>query len=77
MKKIRIETDVSFLIVRRMNHDSRLTEEFEASKAGCYDSVMSYEDCEQDRKAMDDLIRYTSHVLAGTGCYFSFKEIEV
>lgn len=77
MKKIRIVTNGEFLIVRRMNFNNRLREEFEASEPGCYDSVVSYEDCQQDRLAMDDLEKYANHVLAGTGCNFSIKEIEV
>lgn len=77
MKKIRVVTNGEFLIVRRMNFDNRLREEFESSDAGCYDSVMTYEDCEQDRLAMDDLKKYTTHVLASTGSYFSIKEIDV
>ena len=76
MKKIRLITEGDFLIVRRMNFNNRLREEFEASEPGCYDSVMSYEDCEQDRLAMDDLKKYTNHVLAGTGCNFRFKDIK-
>lgn len=77
MKKIRLITEGDFLIVRRMNFDNRLREEFEPSDAGCYDSVMTYEDCEQDRLAMDDLKKYTNRKLAGTGCNFRFKDIEV
>lgn len=77
MKKIRLVTDGSFLVVRKMNFNNRLREEFEPSDAGCYDSVMTYEDCEQDRRAMDDLKRYTNRVLASTGCFFKFEEIEV
>ncbi len=77
MKKIRLVTDGSFLVVRKMNFNKRLREEFEPSDAGCYDSVMTYEDCEQDRLAMDDLKKYTTHVLASTGSNFSFKDVEV
>ena len=77
MKKIRLVTDGSFLVVRKVNHNNRLANEWEASVAGCYDSVASYEDCEQDRRAMDDLKRYTNRVLASTGCFFKFEEIEV
>ena len=77
MKKIRLVTDGSFLVVRKMNFNKRLREEFEPSDAGCYDSVMTYEDCEQDRLAMEDLKRYTTHVLASTGSSFTFEDIEV
>lgn len=77
MKKIRVVTDGEFIVVRKMNFNNRLREEFEPSEAGCYDSVMSYEDCEQDRLAMDDLKKYANHALAATGCNFSIKEIEV
>ena len=77
MKKIRLVTDGSFLVVRKMNFNNRLREEFEPSDAGCYDSVARYEDCDQDRRAMDDLKRYTNRVLASTGCFFKFEEIEV
>lgn len=77
MKKIRLVTDGSFLVVRKVNHNNRLANEWEASKAGCYDSVASYEDCEQDRLAMEDLKKYTTHVLASTGSNFTFEDIEV
>lgn len=77
MKKIRLVTDGSFLVVRKMNHNNRLANEWEASKAGCYDSVASYEDCEQDRMSMGVLKRYTTHILAGTGCFFRFEEVEL
>lgn len=77
MKKIRLVTNGSFLVVRKMNFNKRLREEFEPSDAGCYDSVMTYEDCEQDRLAMEDLKRYTTHVLASTGSSFTFEDIEV
>lgn len=77
MKKIRVVTDGEFIVVRKMNFNNRLREEFEPSEAGCYDSVMSYEDCEQDRLAMEDLKRYTTHVLASTGSSFTFEDIEV
>ena len=77
MKKIRVVTDGEFIVERKMNFNNRLREEFEPSEAGCYDSVMSYEDCEQDRLAMEDLKRYTTHVLASTGSSFTFEDIEV
>lgn len=76
MKKLKVISNGDFQILYKMNHNKRLANEFECAEMGCWTSVSTYEDCEQDRKAMEDLRKHTMHVLAGTGSYWKIEEVE-